>query len=149
MHHRTTALIVGLLSGLLTLHLAAGCAGRETKVAQTDRVEEPAPAAGTDNAQPQRPAKATVTTTTTADSDKRTSGIAGSAAAHRDPGDPIRLAWVEGDVAGMTSIFSPDGTSTIGFVEYRRHRHGDMLEAVRIARFDGPRNFAGQKIRIE
>ncbi|MBP1687864.1 MAG: hypothetical protein H6Q33_4007, partial [Deltaproteobacteria bacterium] len=86
-----------------------------------------APAAGTDNAQPQRPAKATVTTTTTAESDKSTSGIVGSAAARRDPGDPIRLAWVEGDVAGLTSIFSPDGKSTIGFVEYRQHRRGDTL----------------------
>ena len=63
-----------------------------------------------------------------------TAGV-GSAAAHRDAGDPIRLAWVEGDVAGMTSIFSPDGHSTIGFVDYHQRRRGDVLEAVRIARF--------------
>jgi hypothetical protein len=126
---------VGLLSGLLTLCVAAGCAGHETKVAQTVRAEEPARAAGTDDAPPQRPAKTTVTTTTATESDKSASGIAGSAAAHRDPGDPIRLMWVEGDVAGMTSILSPDGTSTIGFVDYHQRRRGDVLEAVRIARF--------------
>lgn len=126
---------VVLLGGMLTLGATAGCAGRTTKAAQTVRVEKAAPAAGTDDAQPQRPAKTTVTTTTTAKSDKSASGIVGSAAAHRDPGDPIRLAWVEGDVAGMTSIFSPDGKSTIGFVEYRQRRRGDILEAVRIARF--------------
>ena len=61
--------------------------------------------------------------------------LAAHPAAGRDAGDPIRLAWVEGDVAGMTSILSPDGTSTIGFVDYHQHRHGDVLEAVRIARF--------------
>ena len=61
--------------------------------------------------------------------------LAARPAAGRDAGDPIRLAWVEGDVAGMTSIFSPNGKSTIGFVEYRQRRRGDILEAVRIARF--------------
>ena len=61
--------------------------------------------------------------------------LAAHPAAGRDAGDPIRLAWVEGDVAGVTSILSPDGTSTIGFVDYHQRRHGDVLEAVRIARF--------------
>lgn len=56
-------------------------------------------------------------------------------AAGREAGDPIRLAWVEGDVAGLTSIWSPDGHSTIGFVEYHQRRRGDVLEVVRIARF--------------
>jgi hypothetical protein len=60
---------------------------------------------------------------------------AADSAAGRDAGDPIRLAWVEGDVAGMTSILSPDGKSTIGFVDYHQRRRGDVLEAVRIARF--------------
>ncbi|HEX7410158.1 MAG TPA: hypothetical protein VF515_21260 [Candidatus Binatia bacterium] len=127
---------VVLLSGMLTLGATAGCAGRTTKVAQTVGVEEPAPATGTDEAQPRRRAKTTVTTTTTAESDKSASGIVGSAAAHRDPGDPIQLMWVEGDVAGMTSILSVDGTSTIGFVDYHQRRRGDVLEAVRIARFN-------------
>jgi len=127
---------VVLLSGMLALGATAGCAGRTTKVAPTVGVEEPAPATGTDEAQPQRPARTTVTTSTTPESDKSASGIVGSAAARRDPGDPIRLTWVEGDVAGMTSILSADGTSTIGFVDYHQRRRSDVLEAVRIARFN-------------
>ena len=61
--------------------------------------------------------------------------LAARPAAGRDAGDPIRLAWIEGDVAGMTPILSPDGASTIGFVDYHQHRRGDLLDAVRIARF--------------
>jgi len=46
--------------------------------------------------------------------------------------------------AGMASILSPDGTSTIGFVEFRQHRRGDVLEVVRIARFsDGSNDVSG------
>jgi hypothetical protein len=56
-------------------------------------------------------------------------------AAGQDAGDPIRLQWLEGDVAGLTTLFSRDGSSTIGTVEYRQHLRGDVLEAVRIARF--------------
>src|SRR4029450_4256352 len=53
----------------------------------------------------------------------------------RDDGDPIRLKWTEGDVAGMTPIWSADGHNTIGFVEYHQRRNGDRLETVRRARF--------------
>jgi hypothetical protein len=53
----------------------------------------------------------------------------------RESGDPIQLQWMEGDVAGMTAIWSPDGTKVIGFVEYHQHREGDHLEAARVARF--------------
>jgi len=53
----------------------------------------------------------------------------------RDSGAPIELTWIEGDVAGMTSIFSADGKTLIGFVEYHQHRRGDVLEAVRVAHF--------------
>src|SRR5262245_14968597 len=53
----------------------------------------------------------------------------------REPGDPIQLKWMEGDVAGMTAIWSPDATKVIGFVEYHQHRQGDRLEATRVARF--------------
>lgn len=75
--------------------------------------------------------------------------LAARPAAGRDPGDPIRLAWVEGDVAGMTSIFSPDGKSTVGFVEFRQRRRGDILEAVRIARFgDGSSDEDRATVRI-
>jgi hypothetical protein len=53
----------------------------------------------------------------------------------RESGDPIQLQWMEGDVAGMTTIWSADGTKVIGFVEYHQHRQGDRLEAIRVARF--------------
>ena len=55
--------------------------------------------------------------------------------AARESGDPIELAWSEGDVAGTTTIRSPDGRSTIGFVDYHQRRRGARLSAVRIARF--------------
>jgi hypothetical protein len=57
-------------------------------------------------------------------------------ASAREPADPIRLTYIEGDVAGSTKILSPDGAKTIGSVEYRQHRLGDRLNAVRVARFD-------------
>lgn len=53
----------------------------------------------------------------------------------RDAGDPITLAWTEGDVAGFTPIYSADGTKRLGTIEYHQHRQGDELEAVRVARF--------------
>ena len=53
--------------------------------------------------------------------------LAAHPAAGREAGDPIRVAWIEGDVAGMTAILSPDGTSTIGFVDYRQHRRGSVI----------------------
>src|SRR5262245_65601569 len=57
----------------------------------------------------------------------------------RESGDPIQLKWMEGDVAGMTAIWSPDATKVIGFVEYHQHRLGDRLEATRIGGCDdGP-----------
>jgi hypothetical protein len=56
-------------------------------------------------------------------------------ASAREAGDPIRLQWTEGDVAGMTPIWSADGHNTIGFVEYHQRRNGDRLETVRVSRF--------------
>jgi len=79
MHHRTKVMTVGLLSGLLTLCVAAGCASHATKTTQTVTTEESVPAAATDEAQPQRPATTTVTTSTTTESDKSSPGIVGSA----------------------------------------------------------------------
>jgi hypothetical protein len=52
-----------------------------------------------------------------------------------EPGDPIRLSWVEGDVAGLTHILDGGSGKTIGLVEYRQHRSGDVIEAVRVAHF--------------
>ena len=57
-----------------------------------------------------------------------------SAASGVDPGVPIRLAWVEGDVAGVSGILDPAG-KTIGSVEYHQYRSGDSLKAVRVAHF--------------
>jgi hypothetical protein len=61
--------------------------------------------------------------------------VPGGAARARQPGEPIELKWIEGDVAGMTRILSADGTTTIGVVEYHQHRTGDLLDARRVARF--------------
>jgi hypothetical protein len=53
----------------------------------------------------------------------------------RDEKQPIVLAYVEGDVAGLTSILSEDGKTVLGMIDYRQHLRGDVLEIVRIARF--------------
>jgi len=53
----------------------------------------------------------------------------------RSPGDPVRLTWMEGDIAGMSTIYDPSGDTPIGFVEYHQRRRGDTLATVRIARF--------------
>lgn len=61
--------------------------------------------------------------------------LAASPVAARDAGDPIHLMWIEGDVAGLSSIRSPDGKTTIGSVNYHQHRRGQLLRAIRIARY--------------
>jgi hypothetical protein len=53
----------------------------------------------------------------------------------RTAGDPIRLRWVEGDVAGMTAVYDPAGGDPIGLVEYRQTVRDDRLTAVRVTRF--------------
>src|SRR5262245_9712984 len=60
--------------------------------------------------------------------------FAGGAAA-REPGDPIQLQFVEGDIAGITSIHAADAGGVIGRIEFRQRRRGTMLEVVRTARF--------------
>lgn len=59
-------------------------------------------------------------------------------AAARSAGDPIKLVWSEGDVAGATAIYAPDDDArreSIGLVEYHQRREGNQLTAVRVARF--------------
>ena len=56
-------------------------------------------------------------------------------ASAREAGDPIQLVWTEGDLAGLTRILSSDGKA-IGSIEYHQHRRGDVLEAIRVARFN-------------
>ncbi len=53
----------------------------------------------------------------------------------REPGDPIRIVWIEGDIAGQTPILGPDGGAPIGIVEYHQHRKGDEVEMTRVSRF--------------
>lgn len=79
MDHRTNVMTAVMLSGMLTLGAAAGCAGgRTTKTTQTVTAEEPAP--GADDALQPRPAQRTeTTTTTTTTSDESSPGIIGSA----------------------------------------------------------------------
>jgi hypothetical protein len=61
--------------------------------------------------------------------------LASTAVFALNPGEPIRVVWQEGDIAGMTGISSPDGNKQIGFVEYHQRRRGDLLDTVRISRF--------------
>src|SRR6185369_3650112 len=65
--------------------------------------------------------------------------LAATSAAARSPGDPIRLAWQEGDVAGTTSVYdgAGDGASrqAVGMVEYHQRREGDLLTTRRLLRF--------------
>jgi hypothetical protein len=61
--------------------------------------------------------------------------LPGTAGQCHTVGDPIRLIWAEGDVAGMASIFGSKNREEIGFVQYRQTLHGNVLSAVRIAHF--------------
>src|SRR2546427_11567242 len=58
-----------------------------------------------------------------------------AAAGARSPGDPVRLVWAEGDVAGTSTIYGPDVGEPIGFIENRQTLHGDQLSSVPIAHF--------------
>jgi hypothetical protein len=60
--------------------------------------------------------------------------LSGSRAGARTADEPIRLVWTEGDVAGLSTIYGTEGPP-IGFIEYRQHRHDDLLTAVRVAHF--------------
>jgi hypothetical protein len=61
--------------------------------------------------------------------------VLSSIALARDAGDPIRMAYAEGDLAGYTGIFAPDTRQPLGIVEYVQRRKGDVLEARRVAYF--------------
>jgi len=53
----------------------------------------------------------------------------------REPGEPIRIVWKEGDVAGQSPIYGANGGTPIGVVEYHQHLDGNELETIRVARF--------------
>ena len=61
--------------------------------------------------------------------------VTGAAALAREPGEPIRITWKEGDVAGQTPVYGPNGGAPIGVIEYHQHLNGSELETVRVARF--------------
>ena len=67
----------------------------------------------------------------------------------RAPGDPVRLVWSEGDVAGMTAVHAPGGGEAIGFVEYHQTRTNDRLSSVRVSRFrDGSSDEDSAEARV-
>ena len=61
--------------------------------------------------------------------------VAADGARARSPGDPIRIVWQEGDVAGVTSIYGRERGEPIGMVEYHQTRRGDLLTCSRVARY--------------
>jgi len=72
-----------------------------------------------------------------------------SIAAPRSTGDPVRLMWTEGDVAGTSTIYDPQGRVEIGFIDYHQRLHGDRLTSVRIARFrDGSSDEDSAEARV-
>jgi len=60
-------------------------------------------------------------------------GASGALAASPTP--PIKLAYVEGDLAGTQTIWSEDGKRVLGIIEYRQHLTKDRMHIVRLARF--------------
>lgn len=60
--------------------------------------------------------------------------LAACPASARDPGDPIKLAFVEGDVSAQQLIRDPQG-KVVGLILYHQRRRGDVLETRRVARF--------------
>jgi hypothetical protein len=75
--------------------------------------------------------------------------VGASTAVAASPTPPIKLAYVEGDVAGTTMIWSEDGKRVIGVIEYRQHRTGDRLHVTRTARFrDGSSDEDEADVRV-
>jgi hypothetical protein len=73
-----------------------------------------------------------------------------SIAAARSPGDPVRLVWSEGDVAGMSTIYDPEGRREIGYIDYHQRRQGDRLTSVRVAHFrDGSSDEDSAEARVD
>ncbi|MCW5890835.1 MAG: hypothetical protein KIT14_09805 [bacterium] len=53
----------------------------------------------------------------------------------RDAGDPIRLAWGEGEVSGYSAIYASGGKAHVGTVVFHQTRTGDVITAKRVAYF--------------
>jgi hypothetical protein len=74
-------------------------------------------------------------------------GAANALAASPTP--PIALAYVEGDAAGTTAIWSEDGKRVLGIIEYVQHRERDRLHVKRVARFrDGSSDEDEAEVRV-
>ncbi len=66
-----------------------------------------------------------------------------------ESGQPITLHWLEGDVAGATTIWTADGKRVLGFIAYRQHRVGDTLTVERTAHFsDGSTDTDEATVRV-
>jgi len=75
--------------------------------------------------------------------------LSGTSTAAADPTPPITLEYVEGDLAGSTTIWSEDGKRVMGFIEYRQHRQGDRLHITRTAHFrDGSSDEDEADVRV-
>lgn len=71
------------------------------------------------------------------------------AAARAESGRPLALRWLEGDMAGATTIWTADGRRVQGFVSYRQHRDGDTLRIERTAHFrDGSSDSDEATVRV-
>ena len=65
------------------------------------------------------------------------------------PTPPIALAYVEGDLAGASPIWSPDGKRRIGLIDYRQRREGNRLVITRAAHFeDGSSDEDEAEVRV-
>jgi hypothetical protein len=65
------------------------------------------------------------------------------------PTPPIALTYVEGDLAGTTTMWSADGKRVLGIIEYVQHRERDRLHIKRIARFrDGSSDEDEADVRV-
>ena len=72
-----------------------------------------------------------------------------SGALARDPGEPIRTTYIEGDLAGYSGIVALDTQQPLGVVEYVQRRKGDVLEARRVAYFvDGSSDEDTAEVRL-
>ncbi|MEO8603901.1 MAG: hypothetical protein ABI629_15105 [bacterium] len=66
-----------------------------------------------------------------------------------DPTPPIKLAYVEGDFAGATTIWSEDGKHVMGYIAYRQHLTGDRLHIERVAHFrDGSSDADEAEVKV-
>ena len=72
-----------------------------------------------------------------------------SAALARDPGEPIRTTYTEGDLAGFSAIVAQDTQQPLGVVEYVQRRRGDVLEARRVSYFvDGSSDEDSAEVKL-